>query len=320
MRTRHGLAAATLTALAAAALLAGCGGGGGGSTDKTSVSVPRAAAGGSANASASARGDSKAASGQLATGDESSDGGASSTSARVLPPGRDIVYRGQLSVRVKDVNAAAARAESYATSVDGLVFAEETTTDTGPGGASTATLTLRVPPTQFRPLLDRLGRLGKQLSRSQTAEDVTTQAVDLESRLSSQRRSVARIRALLDRATTIGQIVQVEGELARREADLESLEAQQKKLKDLTDLATIELSLTSPGTRPAVVRKTTDLGFLSGLRDGWNAVAAVLLVTVTAVGAALPFVILLALVGIPAWFLVRRRNAPAAAAPPPTTP
>jgi uncharacterized protein DUF4349 len=312
MRGRQGLAATILTGVAAAALLAGCSGG----FDGTSATSGGSGAEGAPQraADSAVEGGSSAKSGAAAP-NALADQGGRSTSARVLPPGRDVVYRGQITVRVKDVAAASARAESSVSAVDGVVFAEETTTNPGRRETATASLTLRVPPSQFRPLLDRLATLGTQLSRSQTAEDVTTQVVDLESRLASQRRSVARIRALLDEATTIGQIVQVEGELARREADLESLEAQQAKLKDITDLATIELSLVERGVK-SPAEDDEDFGFLVGLRGGVGALLAAVVVGLTVAGAALPFAITLALVGVPVWLVVRRRRTTSGGAEP----
>jgi hypothetical protein len=164
-------------------------------------------------------------------------------------------------------------------------------------------------------VLNQLGGLGKQLSRSQTAEDVTSQAVDVASRLRSQRSSVARLQALLAKATTVGAIVQVEGELSQREADLEALEAQQKKLTELVDLATINVSFVAPDVKVAAVKKD-NLGFMSGLRGGLTALLVVVAVALTAAGAALPFLITLALVGLPAWLVLRsRRHATPAAAP-----
>lgn len=308
MRVRQ-LAASALACVAAVALLAGCGGGERASGSSSGAADTSAAKGPAQGELDGAGGSSSATKG---TGSESAGDTERNTSARVLPADRDVVYRGQITVRVKDVTASAVRAESYVRAADGVVFAEETTTRPGRKGDASASMTLRVPPTQFRPLLDRLGGLGKPLSRSQTAQDVTTALVDLESRLSSQRRSVERIRGLLDQATTIGQIVQVEGELARREADLESLEAQQKKLKDVTDLATIELSLVSPDVKAPPAEKD-DLGFLSGLRGGWGALIGAVAVALTGVGALLPFVITLALVGVPAWLVTRtRRRSPTA--------
>jgi hypothetical protein len=312
MRTRPGINALAVTAIVATALISGCGGGSSGG----STSDARAMSDSSSGGDSAQRG---AVAGPAAPEKEASGGGSGSggirNSAAVVPITRDVVYRGEITVRVKDVGAAVSRAEAFASGVDGVVFAEQTTTDPGRKGATRATMTLKVPPTQFRPVLGQLADLGKQLSRAQTAEDVTGQMVDIESRLRSQRRSVARLQTLMSQATTVGAIVQVEGELSQREADLEALEAQQKKLGELVDLATINVSFVSPEVKSPVPPTEDDLGFLSGLRDGWDALAAVAVVALTVAGALLPFLITLALVGVPVWLVLRSRRHPATPAP-----
>jgi uncharacterized spore protein YtfJ len=304
MRARRATTVTALTTaslLAGAMLLAGCGGGE--TADKATSS-----AGSLARAPvSSAGGTSKDAAGGPA---DSGGGSGTSTSARVVPITRAVVYHGDITVRVKDVGAAVTRAEGFATGVDGLVFAEETSSEPGRKGASNATMTLKVPPNEFRPVLGQLGRLGKQLSRAQTAEDVTSQAVDIESRLRSQRASVAQLRALVKEANTVGEVVQVEGELSQREADLEALEAQQKRLSELVDLATINVSFVAPDVKVATPVKKDDLGFLSGLARGWNALVAALVVALTVAGAVLPFLVTLALVGVPAFLVLRSRRRP----------
>lgn len=236
------------------------------------------------------------------------------TAARVLPGDRDVVYRGSISVQVSDVGEAVGRAEDLTTGADGVVFAEQTSVDPRHPRHGSAELTLRVPPTAFGPTLDALGRLGKELDRQRSAEDVTMQVTDTDSRVQSQRRSVERMRVLLARATTIGQVVQVESELARREADLESLEAQLARLKDLTDLATIQVHLSSPDRSPAPPRHEKEqLGFLSGLRGGWDAFVGIVVVALTVVGALVPFAVTAALVAVPlllVWRSHHRRPAP----------
>lgn len=244
-----------------------------------------------------------------------------STAARILPTDRDVIYRGSITVRVKDIGAAADRVESLTLGVDGIVFAEQTSTDPRHPQYGDATMTVRVPPTAFGPTLDSIARLGRELGRQRSAEDVTGQVADTGSRLRTQQRSVDRVRALLSQADTIGDVVRIESELSRREADLESLEAQLKRLKDLTGLATVDVHLTSPApVQHTTVQKKEDdsLGFLSGLRGGWDAFVAIVLVVLTVVGALVPFAVAVALVGVPLLLVWRsRRRTPAASAPPP---
>ena len=282
-----------LALLAAAVMLSGCGG----ADDRSSESADKQAP--------SARDDS----GGDGAGQSSSDGddeaAAPNTAARVLPAGRDIVYRGQISVRVKNVTTAANKVESLTGAVDGVVFSEESSNVPGNPSESSATMTLRVPPSEFRSTLKKLAGLGERLSQTQTAEDVTTQVVDTKSRLATQQRSVARVRALLSEAKTIGEVVQVESELAKREADLESLEAQVARLKDVTELATIEVSLVGPNAEAPV--DDEELGFLAGLRGGWAAFVQIILVGLTVLGALLPFLLTAALIAVPAWLVLRAR-------------
>ncbi len=242
----------------------------------------------------------------------------SSTAARVLPSDRDVVYTGSISVRVTDIRRATDRVESLTLGVDGVVFAEETSTDPRHPQYGDATLTIRVPPTAFGPTLDAVGRLGRERDRQRSAEDVTTQVTDVASRLRTQQRSVDRVRVLLARAKTIGEVVQVESELSRREADLESLEAQLKRLDDLTSLATIEVHLFSPQPATAVQppEDDADLGFLSGLRSGWDAFVAIVLVALTVIGALVPFLVAAGLVGVPALVVWRARHRTPTAPPP----
>jgi hypothetical protein len=307
-------AAAAVGALLLAGSLAACSG----DASTTSGNTDSAVSGGGGSAGTAAKpqvpGD---VAGESAGGREADKGTGSgtSTSARVLPSDRDVVYRGSITVQVPDVGRAADRAEALATGSDGVVFSEQSTTDPRHPRYGQATLTLRVPPSAFGPTLDGLSRLGKELERQRSAEDVTTQVTDVDSRVRSQQRSVDRVRVLLGQAKTIGEVVQVEAELSRREADLESLEAQLAKLKDITDLATIEVTLVSPDRTPAPVKDDgPDLGFLTGLRGGLGALAGVALVAVTVLGALAPFALVVALLGVPAYLVLRSRRRP------PTTP
>jgi hypothetical protein len=287
-----------LALLAAMVILSGCGG-----ADSGKASSAEPAAKNQAPGDASGGTDGDGAGQSSADGDGKA--GTPDTAARALPAGRDIVYRGQISVRVQNVTTAANKVESLTTAVDGVVFSEETANVPGSPSESSATLTLRVPPAEFRPMLKKLAGLGERLSQSQTAEDVTTQVVDTRSRVATQQRSVARVRTLLGKANTIGEVVQIESELAKREADLESLEAQLARLTDITDLATIEVSLVGPDAAAPV--DETDLGFMTGLRGGWDAFVQIVLVGLTVLGALLPFLVAAALLGVPAWLVIRSR-------------
>jgi hypothetical protein len=63
------------------------------------------------------------------------------------------------------------------------------------------------------------------------------------------------------------------------------------------------------------VAPKNDRGFLAGLKSGWNAFIATFSAIATALGAALPFVIVLALIGVPLWRFRRSRRPAGTPAP-----
>jgi hypothetical protein len=157
----------------------------------------------------------------------------------------------------------------------------------------------------------RLERLGEVRNRFRTAEDVTEEVVDVEARITSQRRSIDRIRALLDQAADIDDVVRIESELAARESELDSLLRRQEELAKLPALATVTVTFLGPGTDA----EEAPVGFVSGLRGGWNALVDAAQVAAAVVGALLPFAIVAAAVGVPAWWGIHRRRRVAPAAP-----
>ncbi|MEV8513888.1 DUF4349 domain-containing protein [Dactylosporangium sp. NPDC051484] len=209
---------------------------------------------------------------------------------------RSIIYSGTMTVQVKDVNAAAAQAVALATGAGGFVSGDNRQIN---GQSSTATLTLRVPAAKFQTTLDNLKGIGDEKSRQVSAQDVTDQVADVDSRLKTAQASVDRIRALMAKAQTIGEITSLESELARRESDLESLQARKRRLEGLTALSTITLMLHGP--EAPVVSKEEDTGIVFGLRNGWHAFVASLRVALTVLGWLLPWIVF---VGGPIYLIV----------------
>jgi hypothetical protein len=280
--------------LAAALLLAGCSGGG---SDATSEAGTTASSGGGGE---SAPGDGAA--------DAAAPGGAgggpgtiTSVAAARVAPGKALILTGGLELRVEDVSRAADEAARTAVAAGGSVEAEKRSSS---GDDGSAVVVLRVPPRAFDQTMTRLADLGEELSRQRDTQDVSEEVVDLDTRIATQRASVARVRALLDRANTIGEIVQVEAELTRRTADLESLEARLAVLAEQVEQSTITVRLQGedgPGALAA-----GPLGFGDGLRAGWGALVALGRAVGVTAGALLPFTPLL-VAGALLWRVRSRR-------------
>jgi hypothetical protein len=178
---------------------------------------------------------------------------------------------------------------------------------------------LRVPADKFSTTLSDLSRLGTEESRSVQTEDVTETVIDLDARLATQRTSVNRVRALLERANSVGEIVSIEAELTRREAELASLEQRKAKLSDQVSLSTITVDLRGPEAPSE--QPTEQTGFVAGLKAGWNGFLASVQVVLTIVGWLLPWLLA---IGAPLWLVLwllrRRRPSVIQPAPAPATP
>jgi hypothetical protein len=303
-----------------ALLLAGCGNGGSG------TATTQAAVGGAATGQDRAAADSAAPGLQGApeakgiapvapTAGSAGSTGAAKPGVPVVGP--KLTKNASLDLRVKEVAAAAAKVRAIAAGLQAQVLSEQIGTG-DPGGpvppqegsqpsiAQTGfgTLTLSVPADKLDTALDQLSRqVGTVLRRNTSSQDVTAQYVDTQSRLKTMQASVDRVRALMTQAKDLGQVVALESELSRRQADLESLEAQMGALNSSVERSTLTVSLSTPGNEPV-----TSTGFFAGLRAGWDAFTASASGLLTAIGAVLPFAAFFALIAAAVMWWLRRRK------------
>jgi Domain of unknown function (DUF4349) len=250
--------------------------------------------------------------GGAAQGDSAQGGAAAKPGQpiQIIADSRSIIFTGTITVRVPDVNRAAADATTLATAAGGFVGGDDRSS--GKDSAQ-ARMILRVPSDRFTPVVDGVGKLGKEESRQLSSEDVTDQVTDVDARIATGQASVDRVRALMAKAQNIGDIVSLESELSRREADLESLKSRKNKLADQVTLSTITAVLLGPQAAGPPPPRKHQTGFVAGLKAGWHSFAASMAVLFTVLGALLPWLVAL---GVPAaavlWWLRRtRRPAPA---------
>jgi hypothetical protein len=174
--------------------------------------------------------------------------GALTVQANPIDLGRDIIYTASIAVEVNDVAEATTEASRIMRRFGGLLFGQETTGGTDPR----TVLVFRVLPEDFSEALDALGSIGTVRNQQVSADDVTERVVDLESRINTAAASVERLRTLLENATNINDIADLENQLLQRETNLETLRGQLRTVQDQVDLATITLTITEAVIRPSI--------------------------------------------------------------------
>ncbi|HEY6093400.1 MAG TPA: DUF4349 domain-containing protein [Gallionellaceae bacterium] len=150
--------------------------------------------------------------------------------------GRMLVWNASLSLEVSDVGASVDKAAAIAEQFKGYV---EQKSDSGETSAS---LKLKIPAASFNDAVKAMHALGEVTYSRVAGEDVTEQYVDLQARLKNKTELRDRLRQLLQKATDIKDVISIEGELARIQTEVDSMEGRLKLLKGQVDYATIDVS------------------------------------------------------------------------------
>jgi len=216
---------------------------------------------------------------------------------------RAVISNGSIELSSTDVAATRARLDAVLAKDGGRVADENTATDDH-GTVTHAHLVVRVPSSTFNSAMTSLSEIASLRSASRKAEDVTTQVIDLQARIAAERAGVRRLRALVSQTANLRALLDVERALTERQGELESLRQQQAYLADRSSLATITVDV-ALRTTPAPPQVAAG-GFVGGLGHGWHALVAVVTGLLVGLGALLPFAATGALIGVPAWFVLRR--------------
>jgi hypothetical protein len=215
--------------------------------------------------------------------------------------GRSIIRSASIGLEVDSVGVAFDQTEAIALGAGGFVA---DSSFFGREDERSASVTLRVPATGFGDVMQQLRGLAVEVTSIKTsAQDVTEEFTDIEAQLSNLRSVEARYLELLADARGISEILQVQDRIDGVRLQIDRLEGRVRLLGDLTELATINVSLTPV---PVVVGNSDGgSGPLAAAGDAWQAslnsieaVTTVVLVAVVYSWWLLPFALVLVFVGV----------------------
>lgn len=327
-----------VAAISAAVVLTACGGGSGGSAyDEAAYEESAAYESASAYDYEVADENAVAVDGGSAPADASGEpANAPTGSAPIgLPAGRDIIVTIDVALETDNLRQSIQTILNNAATAGGYLANSDIRYDDEPaedGEAERvdygyASLVVRVPTQSTQGFVDTLAKAGTITTSTQATNDVTNQRVDLDVRIANATDSVETVRALLDKATDLTDVVTLESELNRRVTDLELLEAQRRGLSDQIAMSTINVTVFTAGA-PAI--EPEDPSVRSSFEQGWDAFTSTVGAVARAGAMALPFIVtgLMLLVAL-GWVRRRirargsRRQQPSPTAPttnPPTNP
>jgi hypothetical protein len=183
--------------------------------------------------------------------------------------------------------------------------------------ASEGTITVRVPADQFENARRDLSGLGKVEHQEISGQDVTAQLVDYDARIRSLQAQEEALSTLLAKARSVGEVLEVQGQLFNVRQQIEQLQAERANLDAQAEMSTINLTIFEPGA--ALTKRGGEPEPATGLARSWarawDGAIAVVGGTVIVIGYLVPLA-LLGLIGWGVWRLATRRRRPTAATTP----
>lgn len=193
---------------------------------------------------------------------------------------RMVVQDTSLSMQVKDVSLVMADVEKLADGAGGYMVNRNVSK---PEGAASGNITIRVPVEKREEVIAAIKALGiKTVSENVTGRDVTDQYVDNLSRIESLNKVKSKMEALLEQATEVQDLMNIQNQINNVQSQMDRLVGQQKYLEQTAKLTRMVISLSTdelalpyaPDTawRPSVVLKMAVRSMVGAMRSLANAI------------------------------------------------
>lgn len=161
-------------------------------------------------------------------------------------------------------------------------------------------ITVRVPNTYFDAFIAEISKGVKHFDRKEiSAEDVTEEYVDVEARLKAKRLLEKRYLELLNKASKVSEMLEIERELSNIREEIEAKEGRLKYLQSQVAMSTVHLEMytNNPSESGATVSYFGKMG--NALIEGFNSIATFFLGLLNV----WPFILIFVMV---IWFIRRR--------------
>jgi hypothetical protein len=209
-----------------------------------------------------------------------------------------IIRTGTASVEVDSLEPAVARLQELVRRVGGYVG--NTAMQAGRDQTRSATLELKVPAPRFDELVRGLRPVGRVEFVNVSAEDVGEEYVDVSARVANARRLEDRLVGLLaTRTGKLGDVLEIERELARVRESIDRYEGRLRFLRSRAALSTLSVTVHEPAP---VIGEPGSRPILDAFREAWRNFVGFVAWLIAASGVLVP-------VALIAWgviFLVRR--------------
>lgn len=173
-----------------------------------------------------------------------------------------------------------------------------------------ASLTLRIPQEQLETFLQGAGSLGRVISQTETAQDVTATYQDTAARLATQQAKMERLQALMSETASLSELLELENAIADTQYTLDSLQSQLNDTDNQVSYATVDVSLREETSADTISSREVGLGerLMAGLQTGWETFWNFCKDMLVFLSAALPYLAAVAVVYMLVRFTFRKKR------------
>jgi len=179
----------------------------------------------------------------------------------VYRQGRLILKSSDLSIEVEDYDAVVAKIKALIGNTEGFIESEQMryrTNYSDRDNLKYGSFVLRVPSGGFDGILDDIKAEGNVNYDNTYAEDVTKNYRDTASEIENLKITEERLRAILEQATEVEDILNIENELARVRRQINAYTNQLKNWEDLNDLSYVYLEIVEVESLDPQITKIDD--------------------------------------------------------------
>jgi len=220
---------------------------------------------------------------------------------------RKIIYNADVDLVVDDFKGVPGKVQTLVKKHGGFVAGSSVRGSEGE--PRTGTWTLRIPSANYDAFVAGSEALGQVRSVTTDTREVTSEYVDLESRIKNLKTEEARLNKHLQESTgKLDDILKVEREISRVRGEIERHQGRLNVLKDLTSLSTVTLTIEE--IKDYVPEPTEEPGFGTKVARTWGGSLGALgdFLTNLSLGivALAPWLVILLPLGAVCWIAVRK--------------
>lgn len=170
-------------------------------------------------------------------------------------------------------------------------------------------VTYNVPQAQFQTFVDHSKKISDTVPDIQIqGDDVSEELVDLSARIKAKKAMETRLLAMMEKATTTSDLLDIENTLGTVQEQLEQLTGRQQYLQHRVAFSTITVELSSSTYQPIQTKYSfvnqISQGFVNSCKNLWTG----LQLFIIWLAKALPYLIIITIVIVPVLLYVKKRQ------------